>query len=28
MAEEQENPIGFLLAAGAEAAVEYEPPQE
>ena len=28
LAEEQENPIGFLLAAGAEAAVEYEPPQE
>lgn len=28
LAEEQENPIGFLLAAGAEAAVEYEPPPE
>lgn len=26
LAEERENPIGFLLAAGAEAAVEYEPP--
>jgi len=26
LAEEQENPIGFLLAAGAEAAVEYESP--
>ena len=28
LAEEQENPIGFLLAAGAEEAVEYEPPPE
>jgi citrate synthase len=26
LAEEQENPIGFLLAAGAEEAVAYEPP--
>jgi citrate synthase len=26
LAEEQENPIGFLLAAGAEEAVTYEPP--
>ena len=26
--EEQENPIGFLLAAGAEGTVEYEPPPE
>ena len=28
LAEEQENPIGFLLAAGAAAAVAYEPPPE
>jgi citrate synthase len=28
LAEEQEHPIGFLLAAGAEEAVEYEPPPE
>ena len=28
LAEEQENPIGFLLAAGAEEAVEYEPTPE
>jgi citrate synthase len=28
LAEEQENPIGFLLAAGAEEAVAYEPPSE
>jgi len=28
LAEEQENPIGFLLAAGAEEAVQYEPPPE
>jgi len=27
LAEEQENPIGFLLAARAEEAVEYEPPE-
>ena len=26
LAEEQEQPLGFLLAAGAEEAVEYEPP--
>jgi citrate synthase len=28
LAEEQENPIGFLLAAAAEDAVKYEPPAE
>ena len=28
LAEEQENPIGFLLAASAEEAVAYEPPPE
>jgi citrate synthase len=28
LAEEQENPLGFLLAAAAEDAVEYEPPAE
>jgi len=28
LAEEQENPIGFLLASGAEEAIEYEPPPE
>jgi citrate synthase len=28
LAEEQESPIGFLLAAGAEEAVEYEPKPE
>ena len=28
LAEEQQNPIGFLLAAGAEEAVTYEPPAE
>jgi citrate synthase len=26
LAEEQQNPIGFLMAAGAEAAITYEPP--
>jgi len=28
LAEEQQNPVGFLLAAGAEEAVTYEPPAE
>jgi citrate synthase len=28
LAEERQNPIGFLLAAGAEEAVTYEPPAE
>jgi citrate synthase len=28
LAEEQQNPLGFLLAAGAEEAVTYEPPAE
>jgi citrate synthase len=28
LAEEQENPVGFLLAAAAEDAVTYEPPAE
>jgi len=28
LAEEQENPIGFLMAASAEAAIEYERPSE
>jgi citrate synthase len=28
LAEEREQPIGFLLAAGAEQAIEYQPPPE
>jgi citrate synthase len=28
LAEERENPLGFLLAAGAEESVTYEPPAE
>ena len=28
LAEEQEQPLGFLMAARAEEAVEYEPPAE
>ena len=28
LAEEQEQPLGFLMAARAEEAIEYEPPPE
>ena len=28
LAEEQEHPLGFLLAAGAEAAIEYRGPDD